>query len=133
MRKRWDFESRQSRRWVIAGVEAGLISGAAADILHAWVKAKTPEEQRRLPKPSDRMLGSDAEKRAHKEAWLAFEKLKKERGEAIRQWGNGTTVGDWWSEGLSKGEGVNEEEEDDDDDDDDEGGVQLEPPEPVSP
>lgn len=169
MRKIWDSESRQNRRWVIANLEAGIISGEAGIILHRWIKAKSPAEQEQLRKASDIKLGTDAERQALKEAWFTFESLKKEREDAMRQWGNGVTVRDWWSQGspidkamkeedeakhaeeaeeggfgdgtdaISVSGGRDEEDEEDeeegeeDDDDDDKGGVELEPPEPISP
>lgn len=111
-----------------------------------------------LQKASEIKLGSDAERQAHKEAWLAFETLKKERKEAIRQKGNGVAMDGWWCQGSSKDKTMNEEDEvkheehaeneaeeggsgDEDDamsvvsegDHDNERRVQLIPPEPVSP
>lgn len=64
-----------------------------------------------LQKASEIKLGSDAERQAHKEAWFAFETLKEEREEAIRQRGNGVTMDDWWCQGSSKDKTMNEEDE----------------------
>lgn len=160
LRKVWDFESRQSRRWLVAKQKAGSISGAAADVLHEWTRAKSPEEQGRLSKLSDNMLSSNSEKEAHR-AWTTF---KMERQEAMRKGGDGVRVADWWCKDASQGketgeldgmedvedgeeaeeggcgddsdalsvvsEGDDVDEEEEEDDDDE---MELEPPEPVSP
>lgn len=110
---------------------------------------------------SEDYLGTNADQDAHNEALLAWATLKREREEAMGQGSDGATVDDWWNRGVSKGKGVSEQDEfedmehaggveengfgDEDDemsvvsdedggyDEDEEGGIQLEPPEPVSP
>ncbi|MCJ1465146.1 hypothetical protein MMC07_003762 [Pseudocyphellaria aurata] len=83
--------------------QAGSISGAATRVLHKMIKAKTPEEKRRLPLLSNRMQSSDSEKQAHREAMVALARLETERKEAIRLWGDGVRVTDWWRQDAPSG------------------------------
>lgn len=143
-------------------LEARLISGAGAEVLNIWIKAKTPEERTRLSIESEIKARSDAEIQAHQDAWLALTTLKKERGEAMRLRGKGPTVDDWWQQGASKRSEIDEQDEvegmehaveaqeggfwdeddamsvvseggaEDEEGEDEETGFQFEPPEPVS-
>lgn len=111
MREVWDSESRQNWRWLIARQEARLISGSAADILHIWIKTKTPEERERVLIEPKIKSGSDAEIQEYKDAWIALTALKQERQVAMRQGGDGVTVDDWWHQGASKRNEMDEQDE----------------------
>lgn len=103
----------------------GSISNTAADMIHRWIRAKTPAEQAQLPNPSQFAMCNPA----LKEAWSAWTMLREERKEAIKRGTSLLKADDWWHAGASgakEEEGVDEEDGEGGMEEEDDGGEEEE-------